>query len=158
MPRETCYYLHFTGEPISQVSPSGWAQRWSLRWPIHYSSMPKVTQLRSVKLRTPRLSILKPYHLHHAGHYFILEISPRARFFIYFLWAITGSMHQPQSVNTCQHLHSAFQKTCHFHMTLTPRAKIGQDLRAQAGFFPFLMISWGWGRVVGAVGLGSLNG
>lgn len=91
---------------ISQVSPSHrWAQRWSLEWQYIIHPCPR-SHSWEVWSWDPRLSILKPYHLHHAGHYFILEISPRARFFIYFLWAITGSSHALK----CQHVSmSAFQ-------------------------------------------------
>lgn len=97
-----------------------WAKRWSIQWQyiIHPCSRSHVRKCEA-GIQTPAFlsSSLTTYVM--LGIVSFFEISPSANFFIYFLWAITGSSHALK----CQHV--SISKTCHFHMNLTPRAKIG---------------------------------
>lgn len=106
-----------------------WAKGWSIKWQCIIHPLPRSHGWpRSVKLRFkppayPCPSLTAYVMLDIVS---FLEIPPRAKFFVDFLWAITGS----SRVLKCQRV--SISKTCHFPVTSTPRAKMEQGLRAQA--------------------------
>lgn len=98
-----------------------------------YSPMPKVTPLQECETEShtpasPCASLVSRGALSH-----FIEISPRAKFF--YILPVSYNRTEPSV---------SISETCRFHMTPTPRAKIGQELEAQASLsFPGDFMAWG---------------
>lgn len=108
-------------------------QRQGQRHLIH--PCPRSHCVRSVKMKLrvtpqplPCASLVSRGALSH-----FIEISPRAKFF--YILPVSYNRTEPSV---------SISETCRFHMTPTPRAKIGQELEAQASLsFPGDFMAWG---------------